>query len=224
MNSLPHRRSTITLHADEPTAREWQVLAAQTLAHYEQAAPAYREGTLDHDVSQNISALLDAIEGDPPFSILDFGCGPGRDLVRFRELGHEAIGLDGCHAFVDMARRDSGCEVWCQDFLALTLPPARFDGVFANASLFHVPRAALASVLAKLRHSLKPRGVLFSSNPRGDNREGFSGSRYGCYHDWPAWRAHLQLAGFDEVHHYYRPPGLPREQQPWLASVWRRRD
>lgn len=202
----------------------WETLAARTLAHYDQAAEAFREGTRDHDVSQNIAALLDAIEGEAPFSILDLGCGPGRDLLRFRALGHEAIGLDGCRAFVDMARADSGCEVWCQDFLALDLPAARFDGIFANASLFHVPRAALGGVLKNLHYSLKPRGVLFSSNPRGDNREGFSGSRFGCYHDLDAWRFHLHAAGFDEIRHYYRPAGLPREQQPWLATVWRRRD
>ena len=222
MNTTAHTGSSPT--AEDSTTREWRMLAARTLAHYEHAAEAFREGTRDHDVSQNIAALLDAIEGEPPFSVLDLGCGPGRDLLRFRALGHEAIGVDGCQAFVDMARADSGCEVWCQDFLALDLPAARFDGVFANASLFHVPPGALADVLARLRHSLKPRGVLFSSNPRGDNREGFSGSRYGCYHDLPAWRTHLQAAGFDEIRHYYRPPGLPRDQQPWLASVWRRRD
>ena len=65
--------------------------------------------------------------------------------------------------------------------------------------------------------------MLFCSNPRGNNEEGFNGDRYGCYWDWPTWRGHVTAAGFAEVQHYYRPPGLPREQQPWLASVWRQR-
>ncbi|PXC08221.1 SAM-dependent methyltransferase, partial [Pseudomonas aeruginosa] len=43
-----------------------------------------------------------------------------------------------------------------------------------------------------------------------------------AYHDYPAWKRLLEEAGFVELEHYYRPPGLPREQQPWLASVWRR--
>jgi len=174
-------------------------------------------------VTQNYAALLRAIEGTAPFAILDFGCGPGRDLIAFRDMGHAPTGLDGAREFVAMARAASGCPVLHQDFLALDLPPERFDGVFANASLFHVPTAALPRVLAALHACLKPRGVLFASNPRGENREGMNGDRYGAYHDLEAWRRHVTAAGFEEIEHYYRPPGLPREQQPWLATVWRKR-
>src|SRR5580704_6183375 len=93
-----------------------------TLQHYNQNAEDFWRGTRDHDVSQNIAALLQAIEGDPPFTILDFGCGPGRDLKAFAARGHAAVGLEGAPDFVAMARAHSGCEVWQQDFLALDLP------------------------------------------------------------------------------------------------------
>lgn len=197
-------------------------ITAGTLAHYESRAESFREGTRDHDVSQNIAALLRHIVATPPFTILDLGCGPGRDLATFKAMGHGAIGLDGAASFVAMARADTGCEVWHQDFLALALPGAFFDGIFANASLFHVPGAHLPRVLRELHAALKPGGVLFSSNPRGDNREGWSGGRYGAWHDLEAWREALVAAGFEELEHYYRPEGKPREEQPWLASVWRR--
>jgi SAM-dependent methyltransferase len=114
--------------------------------------------------------------------------------------------------------------VWEQDFLALDLPEAEFDGVFANASLFHVPASELPRVLRELRACLRPRGVLFASNPRGSNEEGFHRGRYGAYHDLERWRSHVTAAGFDEIRHYYRPAGLPRDQQPWLATLWRRRE
>lgn len=192
-----------------------------TLAHYERSAAAFWEGTRDHDVSQNRAALLRHIRSAAPFSILDLGCGPGRDLKAFAELGHEAIGIDGSAAFVAMARAYSGCEVWQQDFLRLDLPAGRFDGIFANASLFHVPSAQLPRVLGELRAALRPGGVLFSSNPRGDDAEGWHGGRYGVYHSLASWRRYLSAAGFTEMEHYYRPQGRPREQQPWLASVWR---
>ena len=197
-------------------------ISKRTLAHYERTAHEFFAGTIDHDVSQNVQALLDAIEAPPPWTLLDLGCGPGRDLKTFSTLGHRAIGLDGSGEFAAMAREYSGCEVWHQDFLHLDLPPGLFDGVFANASLFHVPSAALPGVLAKLHATLKPGGVLFSSNPRGHNEEGWNGPRYGSYHDYPTWERYLVAAGFVPLHHYYRPPGLPREQQPWLASVWRK--
>lgn len=199
-------------------------ISALTLAHYQDSAEDFREGTRDHDVSQNVAALLRHIRAEPPYQILDFGCGPGRDLRTFAALGHQPVGLDGCPRFVEMARADSGCEVWLQDFLALELPSARFDGIFANASLFHVPDQQLPRVLGQLHATLKPGGVLFSSNPRGDNQEGWNGPRYGAYHDLAHWRARLEAAGFVELEHYYRPAGLPREQQPWLASLWRRVD
>jgi SAM-dependent methyltransferase len=121
-----------------------------------------------------------------------------------------------------MARAHSGCEVWQQNFFALDLPPGTFDGVFANASLFHVPSRTVPNVLGKLHDCLKPGGVLFSSNPRGDNQEGWASGRYGVYHDLESWRRYVTAAGFIELSHYYRPAGLPREQQPWLASVWRK--
>src|SRR5437773_1033295 len=118
-------------------------IAAATLANYNQHAGVFREGTRDHDVSQNIDALLRHIEAEPPFEILDFGCGPGLDLKTFRQLGHHPTGLEGAARLAAMAREHSGCEVLEQSFLQLDLPSGRFDGVFANAALFHVPTQEL---------------------------------------------------------------------------------
>ena len=197
-------------------------LTDRTLDYYNKRAEEFWEGTRDHDVSQNIAALLRYIEGEPPFTILDFGCGPGRDLKVFAELGHVAIGLEGATQFAVMARAHSGCKVWQQGFLRLDLPDNHFDGVFANAALFHVPSQDLPRVLPELYASLRPGGVLFSSNPHGHNEEGWNSGRYGVYHDLDTWRRYMSAAGFVELNHYYRPAGLPREKQPWLASVWRR--
>lgn len=206
----------------KPDAADLDRISARTLAHYNDHAQAFWEGTRDHDVSHNVDALLQHIEAPPPLAILDFGCGPGRDLSTFTRLGHLAVGLEGASQLAAMARAYSGCEVIEQSFLALDLPDCRFDGVFANASLFHLPSSVLPRVLRELHASLKPGGVLFSSNPRGDGREGWSGERYGAYHDLEGWRGYLCAAGFIELQHYYRPAGLPREQQHWLATVWRK--
>jgi SAM-dependent methyltransferase len=203
---------------------ELALITAKTLEHYNQRAAEFWEGTRDHDVTQNVEALLRHIRAAPPFHILDFGCGPGRDLATFRALGHEPIGLEGSPPLAAMARDHSGCEVWEQDFLALNLPSCRFDGIFANASLFHVPRQELSRVLSELRAALKPDGVLFTSNPRGNNEEAWVRGRYGAYHDLESWRAFLKAAAFEELEHYYRPQALPLEQRPWLASVWRKKD
>jgi SAM-dependent methyltransferase len=204
------------------TSDDLKRIAARTLAHYDRNALAYWEGTSDHDVSQNIGALLQHIEAAPPFELLDFGCGPGRDLKTLKTLGHRATGLEGSPQLAALARAISGCEVLEQSFLELQLPRSHFDGVFANAVLFHVPSQVLPRILGELHATLKSGGVLFSSNPRGDGREGWNGDRYAVFYDWHAWRGYMSAAGFVELSHFYRPAGLPREQQPWLASLWRK--
>lgn len=197
-------------------------ITATTLEHYAARAEDFFAGTKDHDVSQNVAALLQAMQGKAPYSILDLGCGPGRDLRTFSQLGHRAIGLEGCDKFAEMARHYSGCDVWQQNFLQLDLPDAYFHGIFANASLFHVPHQALPRVLRELHTALHSAGVLFSSNPRGNNEAGWHNGRYGVFHDLDRWRVFMTDAGFVEIEHYFRPTHLPREQQPWLASVWRK--
>jgi len=153
---------------------------------------------------------------------LDFGCGPGRDLIYFKSLGHRAVGLEGSPAFCRMAREKSGCEVLEQDFLHLKLPPESFDGIFANASLFHVPSQELPRVLRELANTLRPEGILFTSNPRG-NEEGWQGTRYCHFMEFETYENFLKDAGLEVVHHYYRPTGKPRQEQPWLAVVAKKR-
>ncbi len=100
-------------------------ISAITLGHYNQRADDFWEGTRNHDVRQNIDALLRHMAGEPPFTILDFGCGPGRDLKAFADLGHVAVGLEGALRFVEMAQTYTGCEIWHQDFLKLDLPDGK---------------------------------------------------------------------------------------------------
>jgi SAM-dependent methyltransferase len=199
-------------------------ITARTLNSYDQTAEAFWAGTRDHDVTQNYAALLEALPSSEPLRLLDFGCGPGRDLVALSARGHVLTGLDGSAVFVEMARAQSGCRVLQQNFLELALGEQQFDGVFANASLFHVPQAELPRVLGELFRALVPGGVLFCSNPRSFERdwEGFKGERYGSFLTIQSWLAQLEAAGFLVEHHFLRPADKPANEQPWLAIVARR--
>lgn len=189
-----------------------------TLGHYNQNAEAYWHGTKDHDVTQNYVAFLAPFPKDKILDILDLGCGPGRDISYFQSLGHKPVGLDGSEAFCRMARQHTGCTVLHQKFLSLEITANGFDGIFANASLFHVPSQELPRVLHDLYTALRPGGILFLSNPRGDD-EGWSGQRYGHYMQFDASKLFLEEAGFEVIDHYYRPFGKPKHEQPWLAIV-----
>ena len=202
----------------EEYASELAMIQDTTLADYESRAESFWEGTKDHDVSQNIEAFLNALPDNKALDILDFGCGPGRDVKFFKTLGHNAIGLDGSRSFCQMARNYSGCKILHQQFLKLQLKENSFDGIFANASLFHVPSSELPRILNEFHQALRPKGILFTSNPRG-NTEGWNGQRYAHYMELENSQHYLEQARFNIIHHYYRPKGLPCEQQPWLAIV-----
>lgn len=205
-----------------------------TLSHYDANAESFWLGTRDHDVSQNIGAFLQALSTHLPqdstqssapgitrgqaLDILDFGCGPGRDLYTFKALGHRPTGLDGSQTFCEMARQYSSCPVLHQQFLSLDLGEGCFDGIFANASLFHVPSQELPRVLKTCHRALRAGGILFMSNPRGD-AEGWQGERYGHYMEFEESKVCLEQAGFSILDHYYRPEDKPRHFQPWLAIV-----
>jgi len=193
-------------------------IESKTIGHYDNNAESFWLGTRDHDVSQNIECFLQELPQNKTLDILDFGCGPGRDLKTFKSLGHRPVGLDGSKEFCQLANKQSGCHTLHQQFLKLKLEFNSFDGIFANASLFHIPSQELPEVLNQLHYALRSGGVLFSSNPRG-NVEGWQGQRYGHYMEIEHNKAYLDQAGFKMIHHYYRPEGRPKEQQPWLAIV-----
>jgi len=196
---------------------ELNEIELRTIGHYDNNAQSFWHGTRDHDVSQNIESFLQALP-NKTLDILDFGCGPGRDLHTFKSLGHRPVGVEGSKELCQLAIKHSGCQVRQQSFLQLELDDNSFDGIFANASLFHIPSQELPKVLSKLHRVLRPEGVLFASNPRG-NAEGWQGERYGHYMEFEASKVYLEQAGFKIVHHYYRPEGKSIEQQPWLAII-----
>ena len=212
--------------------------SAATIADYDAIAEAFDAGNKNHDVSQNIDALLGSIAagragaalggaagGERPV-IVDLGCAGGRDLIALTARGCEAWGVEGSPAFCELARRAApGCTVLHQDFVALDLPAESFDGAFANASLFHVPSENLPDVLRRIYESLKPGGVFFASNAHGfgEDKEGWTDGRTPATRSWvcwlseATWRRYCEAAGFTFLHSYYRG-----SSKAFLATVWRK--
>jgi SAM-dependent methyltransferase len=202
--------------------RDATAVSLPTLHHYDRHAQDYLDFTLAQGIEDNRRLFMEAVEAIGGRRILDLGCGVGRDLRHFRSAGYEAVGLDGAPAMARAARRLSGCPVIVQDMLNLDLPNEAFDGVYAYASLYHMPSQALPAALARLARTLRPGGVLFVCNPCGDDEEGWLDERYICLLSFATWSRLVRAAGFKRITHFYRPPGLPRREQEWLASLWRR--
>ena len=211
------------------TPAEVRAACEATVADYAQVATGYAQGNMDHDVSQNISAFLR--DRPAPLDILELGCAGGRDLATFSRLGHRATGVAGSEAFAAIARATApAAVVVVQNLLDLEAARGAYDGVYANAVLFHLPRAALPALLRKVFAALRPGGVFFASNAHGfgEDKEGWTRGRtaatrsYVCWLSERSWCDLCEAAGFECLELYYRPPDRPRPQQPFLATAWRR--
>ena len=115
-------------------------------------------------------------------TILDLGCGAGRDSRMFIDKGFAVTAVDGSSAMAREAERHLDMTVGVMEFSAMPWVAA-FDGIWASASLLHVPRPALGTVLGLVHRALKPGGLHYASYKAGeaDGRDGLG--RYYNYVD-----------------------------------------
>lgn len=119
-----------------------------------------------YDLTPLIDRFLGLVEGK---RILDLGCGVGRDVAVFQGRGYAVTGIDAVPELLAIARqRLPDADLREGDFRKLDFPDGTFDGVWAAASLLHMPKAELPATLAEIRRVLKPGGILFSSWKEGE--------------------------------------------------------
>jgi SAM-dependent methyltransferase len=145
-----------------------------TIEYYNLFAADFIKGTIDADLSVIRGRFLKYLQrGD---HILDFGCGSGRDAKVFLEKGYQITATDGSSACCKLAANYMGQEVLCRTFKQLSFVQ-EFDGVWASASLLHVPFDEITEIFLLIDQALKPGGVLYASFKYGD----FEGERNGRY-------------------------------------------
>lgn len=146
-----------------------------TIEYYNQHADEYVENTLSADMSFARNKFLSYIpEGG---TILDFGCGSGRDSKAFLDTGYKVVALDGSKVLCKRAEQLIGQPVCCCRFQEYKAD-AQFDGIWACASLLHLQKEELRVVVEQLAKSLKPNSVLYMSFKYGD----YSGKRNGRWY------------------------------------------
>lgn len=146
----------------------------RTLQYYENNAESFVSGTVNANMHEARQCFLQRLA--PGASILDFGCGSGRDTKAFLELGYRVDAVDGSSELCRMASEYSGISVkqmLFQDLSAVDM----YDGIWACSSILHLPKRELTDVLQKISTALKSEGVLYTSFKYGE----FEGIRNGRY-------------------------------------------
>ena len=146
----------------------------KTLEYYNQSAHAYAADTLNADVSKLYEFFLSRLPAHA--TILDLGCGSGRDSLHFLREGYRVQSIDGSPEFCKLASQLTGQPVLCRTFEDIDFAE-EFDGIWACASILHVPSTRLPLVLENISHALKKGGHLYASFKYGT----FEGDRNGRY-------------------------------------------
>lgn len=145
-----------------------------TLRFYDQNAEEFVSGTLVADMSDTHTRFIKLLPAGA--RILDFGCGSGRDTKVFLEAGYQVDATDGSQEMCARASEFTGILVKRMLFNELDAVEA-YDGIWACASILHLPKAELADVLQRIERALKPGGVLYASFKYG-TFEGMRNERY----------------------------------------------
>ena len=147
-----------------------------TIEYYNKYASRIFEDTVDRDMEPQREEFLEELREIDGDTILDLGCGSGRDSLAFYEQGFDVTPLDASEEMCKLAEIPTGLEVLCMDYEDMEFDDA-FDGIWGNEALIHVPEDELPGILEKLTEALCQNGILFLSFQEGD----FEGQRSGRY-------------------------------------------
>ena len=188
--------------------------------YYQQHAETFFADTCEVDMTPLYRRFLPLLADQA--QILDAGCGSGRDASAFAKLGHQVTAFDASPALIALAEPHLSQPVHCLRFQDITWQD-QFDGIWACASLLHVPVAELPDVMQRLCNALKPRGILYASFKYGSGEREHHGRRFTDL-DEPGLAALLRCVPDLEAMETWTTDDLRpgREAERWLNTLLRR--
>lgn len=195
-----------------------------TRRFYESNATTYAEATWRLSMDEQVSNFAARLPSGA--TVVDLGCGAGRDLKAFADRGFFAVGLDVAAPLARIAQQHSECPVVVADLRDLPLASERFDGVWAAASLLHLTRNDVSQALAEIFRVTKPGGLFFASMKAGHGERADEQGRWYSYYDADQWQSLLKLAGFQSIslHSSVQHTGaLTPISTTWISSIARKK-
>ncbi len=191
--------------------------------YYDDHAAAYAARTLRAPNPPVIERFMAALPRGA--SVVDLGCGAGRELAILAGAGFDVVGYDLSPALAVIARARAHAPVLVADMRDMRLPPASLDGVIAVASLLHLSPEELALMLVEVAGWLRANGLFLATMKLGSGAEVDLLGRRFIYFDPMTWRAVLAGAGFEIVAETTSPPsvGVSSSDHSWLATLARKR-
>ena len=151
--------------------------------------------------------------------VLDAGCGPGRNAAAFLSRNYRVTAIDASAAMVELARR-SGIDARVMTFQQLAFTE-EFDGIWASASLLHVPRAEITEVLGRFARALKPQGILYVSLKEGHSEHIAEDGRFFSYFTLTEFSNLLTSSGLFKLLKAWKMVGLDSSGtiRTWLSFL-----
>jgi len=149
-------------------------------------------------------------------NILDAGCGPGRNAAAFLSYGYRVTAVDASPAMVQLAER-SGIDARVMTFQQMTFNE-EFDGIWASASVLHVPHAEIREVLSRFARALKPQGILYVSLKEGQSERITEDGRFFSYFTLDEFADSLTSSGLFKLLRAWKKIGLDSSEtmRTWL--------
>lgn len=188
----------------------------QTISYYDKNAEEFCKNTIDADMSYCRSKFLNYLsEGT---SILDAGCGSGRDSIAFKQLGYHVTAMDASPEICKEAEKVLGQKVICKTFEEID-DENMYNGIWACASLLHVPKESMGEVIHRLKHALKDNGILYASFKYGEDEKIVNGRLFSNYNE-QTLRALIEGNGFEVLDLFVtRDVREDRREEMWVNVV-----
>ena len=189
------------------------------ITYYDLNAKAFIESTLNANMKEHYDKFLAYIP--PNGSILDAGCGSGRDTKNFLDLGYAVEAFDNSAEMVKFATQLTGIKVMQHDFTSIHYNE-KFDGIWACASLLHVSSKDLIEILIKYKSILKTNGVIYMSFKYGTDHYEENGREFYCYTESAIQRIIHHIGDYD-VSDIYVTSDVRDERtgEKWISIIIR---